>query len=206
MKDIINLLRDYQEFKDKNNSEDFHVFGEWLRQKHAPTQDYTTNDEEVNEAGLDVMATYLLGNLTGYTEAWIKLAYQDLPLLSIGDFSILKTVEHYQNPSKKEVADEVVMERSTCIESIKRLIKEGLLAEAIDPNDRRIRRVHLTKGGKQLMPLLNQRMTNLGSLLVGNLSEVEKKSLLPTLNKLLRFHENLYRNMKKEAIKKNYKL
>lgn len=206
MKDIISLLRDYQEFKDKNNSEDFHVFGEWLRQKHAPTQDYTTNDEEVNEAGLDVMATYLLGNLTGYTEAWIKLAYQDLPLLSIGDFSILKTVEHYQNPSKKEVADEVVMERSTCIESIKRLIKEGLLAEAIDPNDRRIRRVHLTKGGKQLMPLLNQRMTNLGSLLVGNLSEVEKKSLLPTLNKLLRFHENLYRNMKKEAIKKNYKL
>ncbi len=206
MKDIIRLLQDYQEFKDKNNSEDFHVFGEWLRQKHAPTRDYTTNDEEVNEAGLDVMITYLLGNLTGYTEAWIKLAYQELPLLSIGDFSILKTVEHYQNPSKKEVAYEVVMERSTCIESIKRLIKEGLLAEAIDPNDRRIRRVHLTKGGKELMPLLNQRMTNLGSLLVGNLSEVEKKSLLPTLNKLLRFHENLYRNMKKEAIKKNYKL
>lgn len=206
MDEIIQLLEDYKAYREKGIPGDFGLFGEFLRQKYADAQEYLTDEEEVNEAGLDVMASYVLGGLTNYVEAWVKLTYQDLPLLSLGDFGIIKTVEFAKNPTKKMIADSVIMERSTCIESIKRLIDKGLLSEETDEKDRRMKRVRLTPYGEEIVQLLYERMRSLGKLLVGNLNEVEKKSLLPPLKKLLDFHEHLYRHKDRQKIKELYKL
>ncbi len=206
METIIRLLTDYQEYARSGNPEELGQFGEWLRQKYAGEVEYATDDEEVNEAGLDVMASYVLGGLTNFTEYWVKLAYQDLPLLSLGDFAIIKTIEYLGNPTKKTIAAEVVMERTTCNESIKRLSKAGLLSEETDAQDRRMRRVRLTPAGEEMVRVLNQRMTALGALLMGNLDEVEKKSLIPPLQKLLNFHRYLYRNKEKQEVKELYRL
>lgn len=206
MEDVIELLKDYQTFQKQGHKGDFLHFGEWLKQKYAPKETYLTNEEEVNEAGLDVMASYLIGGLSNYVEVWVKLTYQDLPLNSLGDFGIMKIVEFAKNPTKKVIVENSVMERTTCIESIKRLTKEGLFAETIDPKDRRKRRVSLTAKGEEMIELLNVRMMALGKLLSGNLDELEKKSLLPILNKLIDFHDQLYRQKDRQAIKEQFGL
>jgi DNA-binding MarR family transcriptional regulator len=206
MEEAISLLREYQRFTQHTGSNRLEDFADWIKQKHTASQPYQTDDNEVNEAGLDVMVSYLLGGLTGYTEAWIKLTFQELPLVSIVDFAILKTVEYHNKPSKKEIAEQVITERTTCIESIKRLVKEGLLAEEIDKTDKRMVRVKLTKAGIRMIDVLNEKMKSLGTLLVGDLDEAEKKSLVVMLNKLSRFHDRLYRNKSREEVKASFSL
>lgn len=209
MDQAILLLQEYQAFVAQTGTTGLGNFGDWLKQKHttaAHAPAYQTDEPEVNEAGLDVMVSYLLGGLTSYTEAWVKLTFQELPLISIVDFAILKTVEYRRQPSKKEITESVIAERTTCIESVKRLIKDGLLAEETDKTDKRLKRVKLTKPGRRMVEILNLKMTALGSLLVGDLTEDEKKSLLVMLNKLSRFHENLYRNKPREEVKKQFSI
>ncbi len=206
MKEAIALLQEYQIFQETTGSEEMGRFGDWLKQKHGPSPDYHTHEPEVNEAGLHVMVSYLLGGLAGYTEAWVKLAFQKLPIVSIVDFAILKTVEYRINPSKKEISENVIAERTTCIESIKRLINEGLLAEENDKIDKRLKRVKLTKAGIRLIAELNNKMRALSSLLIGDLTDEETKSLLPILSKLTRFHEHLYRNKSRDEVKHQFSI
>ncbi len=206
MDHIIWLLSDFKEFSESARSDSFSLFGEWLKQKYGPENEYITDEEAVNRAGLDVMASYLIGGLASYAEVWVKVTYEGLPLLSLGDFAILKTIQQLGNPSKTQVAEEVTMERTTCIESIKRLARNGILQEETDPSDRRLKRVRLTPDGQALLRVVDAKMVSLGKLLVGNLSHMEKKSLIPLLNKLKCFHEDLYKNRAQIDIKTLYNL
>ncbi|HMQ48796.1 MAG TPA: MarR family winged helix-turn-helix transcriptional regulator [Saprospiraceae bacterium] len=192
MEKAIQLLLAFQEFSQSHHSEDLSLFGEWLKQRSGQEADYLTDEPSVNEAGLDIMASYLIGKLSSYVETWVKISYQDLPILSLGDFGIIKTVESLGNPTKKEIAAQSIMERTTCMESIKRMIRLGLLEEYTDQVDKRLKRVMLTSEGQHLTALLNKKMMSLGILLMGNLNEVEKKSLVVILKKLNDFHDNLY--------------
>jgi DNA-binding MarR family transcriptional regulator len=203
---LIQLLTDFRDFKRETGSESFPIFGEWLKQKYAQAEQFQTDEPTVNEAGVDVIASYLIGGITGYVETWIKLTYDGLPLHSLGDFSIMKSVEQLGSPSKKEIAARVIMEHSTCIESIKRLIRSGLLREKTDVNDKRLKRVMLTDAGVALLTEVDKKMMGLGTLLMGNLSETEKRSLIPILSKLNDFHRDLYRNKDTVDIRQLYHL
>ncbi|MGD1843153.1 MAG: MarR family winged helix-turn-helix transcriptional regulator [Thermonemataceae bacterium] len=206
MKDVISLLEYYEEFKKAHPDQGLEVFGEWLRQRFIAEEDFLTREQDVNEAGLEVMLSYLLGGIIGYYENWVKLAYEDLPLRSMGDFGILMAVESMGNPSKKQVVLANTQEPSTCIEAIKRLVRAGILEETIDQQDRRIKRVSISKEGQAMMKTLEVKMQNLSYLLVGNLSPLEIRSLIPAFKKLFAFHERIYKNGHLDEIKELYKL
>ncbi|MEM6629711.1 MAG: hypothetical protein AAF694_08560, partial [Bacteroidota bacterium] len=61
MDDVILLLRDYKAYLNTGIPGDFHLFGEWLKQKYADSQEYLTEEEEINRIGVDVMTSYLIG-------------------------------------------------------------------------------------------------------------------------------------------------
>jgi DNA-binding MarR family transcriptional regulator len=176
-------------------------FGSWLNLRYNKREEIATDEPEVNDGGLDVMAGYVIGALSNFVDVWVKIAYQDLPLVSLHDFGIIKTVEYGGNPTKKMIADQSLMERSTCMEAIKRMVKEGLFEEEPDSEDRRRKRVRLTPYGKEVNQEVTLRMTKLGTLLVGDLDDTEKKSVIPPLQKLLNFHKKLYFEEDREAVK-----
>jgi len=192
MDKAIELLRAFQRFQQTAHSQDLGLFGQWLTQEFGSKAAFATDDEEVDVEGPDVMGAYLLGSLTSYLEVWVKMYFQELPIRSLSDFAILKTIEGMGSPSKKEVAQRVVMEHSTCIESIKRLVRQDLLKEETDQADKRLKRVSLSKEGRMLNANLEDRVRNLGKLLLGNLNEQEKTELIPLLSKLRGFHDRLY--------------
>ncbi len=200
MDKAIQLLRAYQRFREEVHSEDLGLFGQWLTQDYGPKAFFGTDDPEVDQEGPDVMGAYLLGSLTAYAEVWVKMSFRDLPVRSLSDFGLLKTIEEMERPSKKEVADRVIMEHSTCIESIKRMIRHNLLLEETDTADKRLKRVVLSETGKKLITELENRIRALGKLLMGNLDEAEKNTLIPLLHKLHSFHDNLYRQRDKTDI------
>lgn len=206
MDQIIRLMEHFRDFGQEHQSTDLGAFGRWLAAQYADSQLAETPVAEVNAAGVEVMNAFFLGGLTAFVEVWIKLTFQGLPLLSLGDFGILKTVERLQAPTKSQVADAVIMERTTCMESIKRLIRKGIFSETTDPHDRRMKRVEVTAYGKEVSQELDGRMRQLGLLLMGSLTIEEMHQLLPLLKKLHTFHHQLYRGQSAEEIVRRYQL
>ena len=204
MENLFKLVKDYEEYLKEGNSESLGLFGEWLKQKYSKPSEYLAKEESVNAVGPGIVASYMLGGMSSYMEMWSRLAFSDIPIVGMMDFGIVKKVELFKNPTKKEIISEAIAERTSCVEAIKRLVRNGILTEEVDKEDKRMKRVSLTDQGHELIRILDIKMFNLGKLLMGTLTETEKKSLIPPLKKLMGFHENLNKTKEKKDIKRVY--
>jgi len=71
--------------------------------------------------------------------------------LSSGQFSLLMSLNRPQPPSISSVAALLAMDRTTLTANMKPLERRGLLTVAVDPDDRRGRRLSLTAKGRKLL-------------------------------------------------------
>ena len=68
-----------------------------------------------------------------------------------GQFSLLMSLNWPTPPTMKDVADLLAMDRTTLTAALKPLAKKKLVIIAVDPDDRRSRRLSLTKAGEALL-------------------------------------------------------
>jgi DNA-binding MarR family transcriptional regulator len=68
--------------------------------------------------------------------------------LTNGQFSLLMSLNRPEPPQMRAVADLLAMDRTTLTAALKPLERQGLLVIAIDPADRRGRRLSLTDAGR----------------------------------------------------------
>ncbi len=204
MDKVIKLLEYFKKYQEKGMGADLARFGMWLNKE--------INGERIVEVPVeyqlsdDVTIGFLMGRLLGYGDVWTRMAFRDLPIQHFYDYGILKHTEQAKNPTKKEIADQSLLEQSTCFEAIKRLVKHKVLTEETDMDDRRVKRVRLTSFGKKVTEVATQQAFRLSNLLVGDLTDKEKKDLIRILRKLDHFHEDLYRKVERNRIIENYNL
>lgn len=207
MEKIIALLQYWDQYLMQGKPEDLANFGEWLYEEETKKKpEFMTDEAEVNAAGTDVKTAYLLAGLLNFVEVWLKLAFRELPLMSMLDFGIIKTIEAEGTPTKKRITTSLTMEPSTCFEALKRMKRDGLIEDFVDTEDKRVRRVRLTEAGRQVADVSSHKMTALARLLVGDLTEDEKRRLMPVLSRLNNFHQQLYDQHDKQDIIRRYLL
>jgi DNA-binding MarR family transcriptional regulator len=68
--------------------------------------------------------------------------------LTHGQFSLLMSLNRPVPPAMGEVATLLAMDRTTLTANLKPLERRGLVAVAVDPKDRRARRLRLTEAGR----------------------------------------------------------
>jgi DNA-binding MarR family transcriptional regulator len=90
--------------------------------------------------------------------------------------------------TKMELIQKNVMEKTTGLEIIKRLIQYGFVEQFDDPDDKRSQRVTLTVAGREEIFRLLPTMEKVGDKVKGNLNDIETKELLFLLKKLDQFH------------------
>lgn len=199
---IIKLLDHWKNFKEKSLSDDLGQFGLWLNEKENKKKeipdDYTISP--------NMTIGFLLGGILGYLEVWTKMTFRNLPIQNFHDFGTLKFIEALKNPTKKEIAEDSLVEQSTCFEALKRMAKNELVEEETDERDKRVKRVKLTKYGKEITDQATHQAYLLSSLLVGDITDDEKQVLIGVLQKLDNFHEDLYRKVDRDKIIEYYKL
>jgi DNA-binding MarR family transcriptional regulator len=71
--------------------------------------------------------------------------------LTSGQFSLLTSLNRPEPPSMGSIAALLVMDRTTLTANLKPLEQRGWVEIAIDPADRRVRRVSLTPPGRKLL-------------------------------------------------------
>ncbi len=71
--------------------------------------------------------------------------------LTNGQFSLLMSLNRPEPPQMRAVADLLAMDRTTLTAALKPLERQGLLTIAVDPEDRRGRRLILTDAGRAVL-------------------------------------------------------
>lgn len=71
--------------------------------------------------------------------------------LTSGQFSLLMSLNRPMAPRIADVAPLLAMDRTTLTANLKPLERRGLVEVAVDPKDRRGRRLHITEAGRDLL-------------------------------------------------------
>lgn len=91
--------------------------------------------------------------------------------LTNGQFSLLMALNRKDAPNLADVASLLGMDRTTLTANLKPLSRRGLVKIAIDPDDRRSRRLHLTRQGhaslRKALPLWQAAQARMARLLRG---------------------------------------
>ncbi len=199
---IIELIQKWQAFSREEADWSLASFARWHYRKtwldkeppkHEMEELYASPErEDEQEAHLHWAIGVVWGRLSRFSDILEKKAFQELPIRSFEDYTILKSIEYAKALPKSELAQLAMLEPSTCFEILKRLIHGGLLSENISPEDRRIRIVSLTGKGKQVIEEADMRAFQVALLLPGDFNQSERKELLTIFQKMDAFHTRLH--------------
>lgn len=204
--ELIELLFEYetQANEDAHNMSDFLGFmnarhkGEDVKAKSLRNEGNTPMQTEEQGPNTDISILIVL--MFRYAKSYIKKALQNSEIKSADEFSYLITLLNHSNLSKTELINKQVMEKTSGMEIIKRLVKLGLMEELQDENDKRSIRVALTQQGKAALWQILPQMQMVSKIVVGNLNESEKNTLAYLLRKLELHHNDIYSNQKDSTL------
>ncbi|MBG8555852.1 MarR family winged helix-turn-helix transcriptional regulator [Hymenobacter guriensis] len=170
------------------------AFASWLHARTAPAPDTApvtrsaAKPGEFDESVIGKLITFMYR----YARSYLRLALAGSPLITSDDFTYLVTVYGHQPISKTEVIERNIHEKPTGTEIIKRLLKQGFIAEQGHQTDRRRKLLTLTESGREVLFGLFGRMSQVAYMIAGNLEPAERRQLLYLLLKLDHFHHAIF--------------
>ena len=117
------------------------------------------------------------------------------------EFTYLYRLKDEPSLTKMQLIERNGHEKQTGIQIIKRLLDDGLIQETVDENDKRAKRLTLTKKGEKAFHQSVEKVNTTSKILSANLKSDEKTKLLELLKKVNDFHYTLYTEYKNSEIK-----
>jgi DNA-binding MarR family transcriptional regulator len=137
------------------------------------------------------LAGYMVVRLFKAIRFYFKPVLQKHELSSIDDLFFLATLAWKKDVNKKALCQINMTDIPTGMDIIKRLIKQGLIAEREGPNDKREKRMTLTdKGNRKVFEVFSDDLHVQD--VMADLPIEERKSLLKVLDRLNCFHTKVY--------------
>jgi DNA-binding MarR family transcriptional regulator len=146
----------------------------------------------------------LMGRVGQYDHLYTKKALNELGLNNVDDMMYLHMIHYLKSPRKAELISEMLSEFPSGIEIIRRLLRQSLIDEVPDENDKRSKRVRLTETGEQLLMASYALLHEAGKMLYDLLSEPEKMLLAHLLGRLDEFHVVQHKRMRSASFKEAY--
>jgi DNA-binding MarR family transcriptional regulator len=176
--ELIDLVEEFNKHSTSGTMRDFVV---WLSGKYFESAESDGHQEQ-----LDLMLAFQISMLNKSIKKQTKEIIADSSLSSLDGYSFLLHLDQAYSFRKMELIEMHNLEAPTGIEVIKRLLSKGLMEEFEDAEDKRAKRVKLTKAGKieleKLKPLVNAKFKSFAKALPLN----DKLSIVAAMNKLIR--------------------
>jgi DNA-binding MarR family transcriptional regulator len=204
---IIPLISSWEQYIITHPTGDLQDFGRWLQtpvSQPTLTPQLPTPFPESAAAEPDFLAparlslgininldagglgTLLVARLHMINHFLSKPVIRKLGFTKDAEFSVLIQVHLMNQPNKKELCRQLLIQNSTGVEITRRLAKKGLLRETIDPNDRRSARLSLTEKGQRL---LKEGYSGFKSIHKGFLTPLSPDQQLQFVTLLTHLHE-----------------
>ena len=127
-----------------------------------------------------------------YALFYSRKIFKNSMIYSIDDFSVLASLLPNKQLMKADVIRKNVTEKSSGNEVLKRLLRQQLIMETDNPNDKRSKLLAITPAGLNEISAVRSQLEKMGDLVSGNLSEQEIELMVSMLSKLNDFHRPLF--------------
>lgn len=134
----------------------------------------------------------LITLLFRYAKMYIKKALKTSSINTADEFSFLITLMTHDYMTKHELIKTQVMEKTSGIEILNRLIKQGFVEQYDDLEDKRRKLLKITPSGRQELMGVLPMMNLVSQIVVGDLTTEEQNLLTYLLRKLDCFHNDIY--------------
>jgi DNA-binding MarR family transcriptional regulator len=129
-----------------------------------------------------------------YAKGYAKKALLNSSIQTADEFAFLITLMTHESLTKTELINTQVMEKTSGVEVIKRLVSQGMIEECADDQDRRSVRVKITLLGRMEIIKVLPEMSKVSRVVVGNLTQPEINTLTYLLKKLDFYHNDIFLN------------
>ena len=192
--DLIFHVKEFENsesFKPNSNVDDFRV---WMNDKkysdESPTKLFRNENHQVSFTENEICKQVLL--LARYSKILIRKGLTDFPELANEEFTYLYRLKDEPFLTKIQLIERNGHEKQTGTQIIRRLLEAGFLEEKNDEDDKRSKRLNLTRTGEEIFHESVSKVNQTSKILSGKLSDDEKNELLKILRKLNEFHSHLY--------------
>lgn len=203
---LLQIINELDAFEKSTNNLSYYNFVNYLSQKKMeidyPKKVLSDNSEveelksfkENNERDVTILITFMFK----YAKNYLKKALETSVISTPDEFAFLITMMRKDSLSKTELINLLVTEKTSGTETIKRLIKKGLLSEFKIIEDKKSVHVKITEDGRQSIIEVIPEIEKVTKIVAGNLTDDEIKILSYLLSKLDDFHNEIY--FKKKAL------
>jgi DNA-binding MarR family transcriptional regulator len=163
-----------------------------MRKIEGEEQPYIQTLRQESQSDTAILITLMFR----YAKGYIKKALHDSVIQTADEFAFLITLMTHESLTKTELINKQVMEKTSGVEVIKRLLGQKLIKEFADENDKRSVRVSITPSGKKEIEKVLPDMAKVSKIVVGNLTQPEINTLSYLLKKLDFYHNDIFMNKK----------
>ncbi|WP_430972553.1 MarR family winged helix-turn-helix transcriptional regulator [Sunxiuqinia rutila] len=136
----------------------------------------------------------IISRMARYHEFYTRKALKDLIINTRLEFLFLQSIDQMEKAKKTDLINTYHLEYTTGMDTIRRLKNNGLLDEKQDESDKRAKLLLLTEKGKQVLSQSIKRIKDENTLFFAAISENKWKKVLPVLEEIDVFHDEVYQN------------
>ncbi|TAF73376.1 MAG: MarR family transcriptional regulator [Bacteroidetes bacterium] len=202
------LIAKWEDFLIETNHNSLEHFAVWLlKDRNAERQvqeinvnidNYIKKNSDENNLGYKSgEASYLLTRLYKFMKFYTKPVFKEVGITNSDEFALLAHLDIKQTCTKKDIIIDNIIEVTTGIDMINRLVKQGFIEEKVNLADKREKIISITTSGRSLLFNVYQKFSTIQDVLV-DLSIQERDVLLQLIKSLETFHtENYIKIVKK---------
>ncbi|HKK87351.1 MAG TPA: winged helix DNA-binding protein [Saprospiraceae bacterium] len=177
IKKLIEYTEEYQKKHSSDKIEDFTI---WLNNEL-----FTSRNKGTHSTHDELLIAFKLMYLNKALKKQTKIVLSESNVSSIDEYSFLLHLDYQESFRKMEIVELHNLEAPTGIEIIKRLIKNKFVEEFPDKEDKRAKRIKLTKKGKTELMKIKPKINTIFSHFSEPLTLNEKIQLSGILDKLI---------------------
>lgn len=202
---IKRLIDLWETFENETLRQDLSEFSEWLSQKIKVNPDLNQKQTGKN---IKIDRSYNLMSLKSLPESmrfleytsriaklndfYIKKFFADLPINNRLEYIFLHTVSQKESAKKTELINIHLVDYTTGMDIIKRLVNSGMLEEKPDESDKRAKLLIITDKGMSVLNQASKKISYENYMFLAGISTNKWKKTLPVLEEINYFHSEIY--------------
>lgn len=202
---IKQLIELWDTFEDETNQQELLEFAEWLinklkdnpRLNIAPVSRKIKNEEteslvlfkKMNEPNR--LLEYI-SRIARLHDFYVRKFFVDLPIKNRLEYLFLYTVYLKKSARKTELINTHLIDYTTGMDTIKRLVTNGLLDETNDEADKRAKLLIITEEGYKVFEQAQKKIGEEMQMFLASISTNKWKKTLPYLEEINDFHSEIY--------------
>lgn len=199
------LLELFESFEQTGENVDVLDFAHWIINKYDDTMELdkptiSKKDRYIRPEVLPALkemkpeSRFLetISRIARYHDFYVKKALQEMDINTRFEFLFLQTLGKLGQAKKTDLINMHLLEYTTGMDTILRMIKNGLLFEKQSVDDKRVKLLLLTEKGTEILKRTEKRIKEENEMFLLSFNLNKWKKTMPLLEDLDMFHHKIY--------------